>query len=270
MEPILTASHLSKEFSLNSGYFSRKDKKVYAARDVSFTLKKGESYGLVGVSGSGKTTTARMLVLMERPTAGVITYSTLGDITKFNRRALHSYRQKVRYIFQDPARSLNPRMTISEILCEPLRYSGTFNKRTAPKLIRDALDLVALPESILERRPMDFSGGQRQRISIARALITNPEILICDEVVSALDLSIQGQVINLLCDLKREKNLSFIFITHDLKVATYFCDRIGVIFKGELVEEGASDLYKTASHPYTKLLFSGASGEPNTKDNFNL
>lgn len=256
---LLTVLHLSKEYELNSGYFSRKDKKVYAANDVSFNLKTGETYGIVGVSGSGKSTTARMIIQMEKVTSGNIIWEDGSDVTKYDKKKLHEYRQKVRYIFQDPAKSLDPRMYIRDILTEPLRYSTKkYTKADALTRAKNMMELVNLPQEMLERRPMEFSGGQRQRISIARALITEPKLLICDEVVSALDVSIQGQIINLLVDLKKKWGLSYIFITHDLKVASYFCDKIGVMYKGVLVEEGTSELYKTAKHPYTKLLFSGA------------
>lgn len=257
--PLLTVSHLSKEYALNSGYFSRKDKKIFAAQDVSFTLGAGVTYGIVGVSGSGKTTTARMIVQMEKATSGKILWEDGSDVTQYNKRSLRNYRQMVRYIFQDPAKSLDPRMDIIDILTEPLKYCEKgYKKSDAIKKAKEVMDQVGLPESTLHRRPMEFSGGQRQRISIARALITKPKLLICDEVVSALDVSIQGQIINLLVDLKKRWGLSYIFITHDLKVASYFCDRIGVMYKGCLVEEGGSDIYKTAQHPYTKLLFAGA------------
>ncbi len=175
-------------------------------------------------------------------------------------RELKSYREAVKYIFQDPARSLNPRLSVFDVMTSGLRYSKKWHgkKDAWEKALRILLE-VGLEEKDLFRRPMEFSGGQRQRISIARALIMEPSLILCDEVVSALDVSIQGQIINLLSELKASRNLSYVFITHDLKIASYFCDRIGVMYRGVLVEEGeAVNLYKNAVHPYTKLLFAGA------------
>ena len=203
----------------------------------------------------------------ENPTANDVNFvpQTGGaqDIGAYSKKELRAYREKVKYIFQDPARSLNPRMSVYEVITAALRHSSKWNgaadaKEQSAKIIAE----VGLAESDLYRRPSEFSGGQRQRISLARALIMEPEMLICDEVVSALDVSIQGQIINLLDDLRRTRDLSFLFITHDLKIACYFCDTIGVMYRGILVEEAsAADLYKTAVHPYTRLLFDGARGK---------
>ncbi|MBR7063589.1 MAG: ABC transporter ATP-binding protein [Treponema sp.] len=283
---IIEAKNLSKSFNLEAGFFAKNEKVVYAVNDVSFSIKRGSTYGIVGESGCGKTTTARLLINMYEPTNGGVSFfankcdksaaqdvcsvkdentalqkSKLfeKDVSDFSKKELKLYREKVKYIFQDPARSLNPRMNVLDILTSALRYSSKWNGKEdafcrASKVIQE----VGLKQEDLERRPQEFSGGQRQRISIARALIMEPELLICDEVVSALDVSIQGQILNLLLDLKKTHNLSFLFITHDLKVACYFCDTIGVMYRGVLVEEApAKDLYKTAKHPYTKLLFQG-------------
>ena len=182
-----------------------------------------------------------------------------GEVTNLNKKDLSAYREKVKYVFQDPARSLNPRINIFDIITAGLRYSSKWiDKKTAYESAVKIIEEVGLSEADLLKRPTEFSGGQRQRISIARGLIMNPELLICDEVVSALDVSIQGQIINLLQDLRQKHNLSYLFITHDLKVACYFSDVIGVMYRGILVEEAeASSLYKNAVHPYTKLLFEG-------------
>ena len=182
------------------------------------------------------------------------------EVQNLKGKDLKNYREKVKYIFQDPARSLNPRMSVFEVLVSGLRYSDQWKgKKDAWEKASEIIQEVGLGEEDLKRRPAEFSGGQRQRISIARGLIMNPLLMLCDEVVSALDVSIQGQIINLLSDLKEKRGLSYIFITHDLKVASYFCDSIGVMYRGILVEEGnASDFYKTALHPYTKLLFEGS------------
>ncbi|MCL2210884.1 MAG: ABC transporter ATP-binding protein [Treponema sp.] len=265
--PVLTVSNLYKRFNLEAGFFSRFGRFVNAVNDISFSIGKNEAYGLVGESGCGKTTTARMLVRMYEADSGEILFY-YGDetlaVSSLRKEVLRQYREKVRYVFQDPAKSLNPRMNVYEVLVsgcrKPLRKRGVSEKELRQKA-SGILQEVGLQEGDLEKRPSEFSGGQRQRISIARSLLMEPEVLICDEVVSALDVSIQGQILNLLLDIRKKRNISFLFIAHDLKVACYFCDRIGVMYKGELMEEApASDLYREGLHPYTKLLFSSASG----------
>jgi oligopeptide/dipeptide ABC transporter ATP-binding protein len=263
----LTISNLYKRFNLEAGFFARFGRFVNAVNDISFYIEKNEAYGLVGESGCGKTTTARLLVRMYEVDSGEILYTHEGktvSLASLKKEALLSYREKVRYVFQDPARSLNPRMNIYEVLVsgcrKPLKRRGIGEKELRQNAAA-ILEEVGLQASDLEKRPSEFSGGQRQRISIARALLMQPEVLICDEVVSALDVSIQGQILNLLLDIRKKRNISFLFIAHDLKVACYFCDRIGVMYKGELMEEApAADLYNEALHPYTKLLFSSAAG----------
>lgn len=262
---VLKVSHLSKHFNLEAGFFAKNRKTVYAVNDVTFEIKKGSTYGIVGESGCGKTTTARLIVQLYRQDSGSIEFfdgNEVVSVEKLNRKQLKKYREKVKYIFQDPARSLNPRMTVFDVLTAGLKYSSMWQgKESARILCEKIIQEVGLSPDDLNRRPAEFSGGQRQRISIARGLIMNPELLICDEVVSALDVSIQGQIINLLQDLRKKRNLSFMFITHDLKVACYFCDVIGVMYRGVLVEESpAASLYKDAFHPYTQLLFDGAKG----------
>lgn len=261
-EIALKVSGLTKQFNLEAGFFAKNKKTVYAVNDVSFEIPSGSTYGIVGESGCGKTTTARLIVQMYRQTSGIIEFFG-KDVSSLGKKELKDYREKVKYIFQDPAKSLNPRMTVYEILVSALRYSSLWRgKEDARNRTEEIIQEVGLCAEDLNRRPAEFSGGQRQRISIARGLIMNPRLLVCDEVVSALDVSIQGQIINLLQDLRRKRGLSFIFITHDLKVASYFCDIIGVMFRGVMVEEGdARTLYKDALHPYTKLLFEGASGK---------
>lgn len=277
MSKILEVRSLYKQFNMEAGFFSKNRQNVYAVNDLSFTLEKGQTYGIVGESGCGKTTTAKMLIQLFKQTKGQILYwpeekSPLKTIENeegavnlscLKKKELGFYREEVKYVFQDPARSLNPRMSVFEVLTAGLKYSSLWQGReealeSASKILCE----VGLSEGDLFRRPAEFSGGQRQRISIARGLIMNPRLLLCDEVVSALDVSIQGQIINLLCDLREKRGLTYLFITHDLKVACYFCDRIGVMYRGVLVEEApAKDLYKNALHPYTQLLFSGARGE---------
>ena len=297
---ILSAQNLFKSFDLEAGFFAKKGQLVYAVNDVSFDLRRGETLGIVGESGCGKSTTARMLVRMYEPTSGRVLYypktaaspergGSFGlsnnngvkaqegaggglsgqesvppqNIFDYKKKALSEYRRRVKYIFQDPARSLNPRMTALSVLTDAFNISP--KKIRAEELRERAKKVfaeVGLAERHLEKRPSEFSGGQRQRVSIARALIMDPELLICDEVVSALDVSIQGQIVNLLQDLRAKKNLSFVFITHDLKVAGWFCDRIAVMYRGAIVEEApAAALFQNARHPYTKLLFDGAQGK---------
>ncbi|MCL2411753.1 MAG: ABC transporter ATP-binding protein [Treponema sp.] len=266
---VLTISNLKKRFNLEAGFFARFGRFVYAVNDISFSIDKKEAYGLVGESGCGKTTTARMLVGMYKADSGEIVYHQDDKaiaVAGLEKEALRQYREKVRYVFQDPARSLNPRMSVYEILVSGCRKSLKRRGVTEPQLREKAaaiLEEVGLGAADLEKRPSEFSGGQRQRISIARSLLMEPEVLICDEVVSALDVSIQGQILNLLLDIREKRGMAFLFIAHDLKVACYFCDRIGVMYRGELMEEApAADLYREALHPYTQLLFSSAAGVP--------
>lgn len=259
---ILKVQNLTKQFNLEAGFFAKNKKTVYAVNDVSFELEQGKTYGIVGESGCGKTTTARLVIQMYNQSSGKIEFCG-KDVSSLSKKELKKYREKVKYIFQDPAKSLNPRMTVYEVLVSALRYSSLWRgKQNARELAEKIIQEVGLYKEDLSRRPAEFSGGQRQRISIARGLIMNPELLICDEVVSALDVSIQSQILNLLQTLRKNRNLSFVFITHDLRVACYFCDKIGVMFRGVMVEEGpAKNMYKNALHPYTKLLFEGAEGK---------
>jgi len=267
---VLSVSNLRKRFNLEAGFFARFGRFVHAVNGVSFSIGRNETYGLVGESGCGKSTTARLIVRMYEANEGDIVFrgpdGFVVDARKVKGQDFRRYREKVKYVFQDPAKSLNPRMSIFEVLTSGAKWST--EKRDSTILRREAADIleeVGLSAKDLERRPAEFSGGQRQRISIARGLIMKPNVLICDEVVSALDVSIQGQILNLLLDLRNHRRssgqeISYIFIAHNLKVACYFCDRIGVMYRGEIMEEApAQELWKQDAgkgHPYTELLFS--------------
>ena len=264
--PVISVSNLRKRFNLEAGFFAPLGRYVYAVNGVSFSIGRNETYGLVGESGCGKTTTARLLVRMYEADEGEISFHGQSaepeDVRKLKGKDFKRYRERVKYVFQDPARSLNPRMTVNDVLTSGAKWSK--QGKSAKALREEAaaiLEEVGLSAADLERRPAEFSGGQRQRISIARGLIMKPDLLICDEIVSALDVSIQGQILNLLLDLRDRRlsagqEISFLFIAHDLKVASYFCDRIGVMYRGEIMEEApAAALWKDGLHPYTKLLF---------------
>jgi oligopeptide/dipeptide ABC transporter ATP-binding protein len=265
---VIKVENLRKRFNLEAGFFARFGRFVYAVNGVSFSIGENETYGLVGESGCGKTTTARLLVRMYESDEGSILYRDTIEVGSLKRGELKKYREKVKYVFQDPARSLNPRMTVYDVLVSGYRWSSVWpGERKARKEAAAILEEAGLGAADMERRPAEFSGGQRQRISIARGLLMKPDLLICDEVVSALDVSIQGQILNLLLDIRSRHNLSFLFIAHDLKVASYFCDRIGVMYRGELMEEAAAaDLCQTARHPYTRLLFASAAAPGRGED----
>lgn len=265
-ETVIQVCNLKKRFGLDAGFFAKADQHVYAVNDVSFEIKRGQTYGLVGESGCGKTTTARLLIRMYEADHGNVIYygdKKIRDVRKMGKKELALFREKVRYIFQDPSRSLDPRLTVYDILTSSLKYSSKWKgKEDARAKAAAILEETGLDAKDLDRKPSEFSGGQRQRISIARGLIMEPEVLVCDEVVSALDVSVQAQILNLLQDLRKKRGLSFLFIAHDLKVSCWFCDTIGVMYRGMLVEEGpAKDMYRDALHPYTQALFAGAGGQ---------
>lgn len=255
--PLLQVENLVKSFPIHGGIFSREIASVKAVADVSFEIKKGETLGLVGESGCGKSTLGRCLTRLHDPTSGKIIYNG-KDITNIKGEELREIRKKIQIIFQDPFASLNPRMTIGSVLEEPLIIHG-IGETHQDRLdrVHELIDLVGLRREHLNRYPHEFSGGQRQRVGIARALAVNPELIICDEPVSALDVSIQAQVINLLMELQNKLGLTYVFIAHDLKVVEHVSTQVAVMYLGKIVEKAhAEELYRNPKHPYTKALMS--------------
>ncbi|MGE8206404.1 ABC transporter ATP-binding protein [Heyndrickxia sp. NPDC080065] len=255
-EPLLKIEHLKKNFPIRGGVFGKKVGEVKAVDDVSFSIHKGETLGLVGESGCGKSTTGRMLLRLLEPSDGKIIFEG-KDITKLSKQEIRKIRSQMQMIFQDPYASLNPRHTIERILEEPLIVHGVKDKTVRKKKVRELLEIVGLNSYHANRYPHQFSGGQRQRIGIARALSLNPKLIIADEPVSALDVSIQAQVLNLLKDLQKNFDLTYLFIAHDLGVVRHISDRVGVMYLGRLVELAESEeLYQNPKHPYTQALLS--------------
>jgi oligopeptide transport system ATP-binding protein len=257
-EPILEVSGLVKHYPLTRGVLFRKRVGAVKAVDgVDFTLHRGETLGIVGESGCGKSTVAKLLCNLERPTAGSIRFKG-EDITRLSGRALKAVRRNIQMVFQDPYTSLNPRMTVGDIVGEPY----DIHPEVAPKgdrrrRVRELLDVVGLDPEYVNRYPHQFSGGQRQRIGIARGLALRPEIIVADEPVSALDVSVQAQVINLLDRLQSEFELSYVFIAHDLSIVRHISDRVGVMYLGRIVETGRdAEIYDHPTHPYTQALLS--------------
>ncbi len=260
-EHLLEIKNLRKHFPIRSGFLQRQTKLVKAVDDVSFFVEKGETLGLVGESGCGKTTTGRMILRALQPTSGEIWFedANLGrvDVAKLDRRQLKHVRRNMQMIFQDPYASLNPRMTLLQIIGEPLLVHGLANSKEREEKVGELLEAVGLRPEYMNRYPHAFSGGQRQRIGIARALTTQPELLVCDEAVSALDVSVQAQILNLLQKLQREFGLTYLFIAHDLSVIEHISDRVAVMYVGKLVETAkTADLYARPRHPYTEALLS--------------
>ncbi|GHA96376.1 dipeptide ABC transporter ATP-binding protein [Streptomyces thermoviolaceus] len=257
-EPILQVRDLKKHFPLTQGIlFKKQIGAVKAVDGVSFDLYQGETLGIVGESGCGKSTVAKLLMNLEQATAGHIYYKG-EDITRLSGRALKAVRRNIQMVFQDPYTSLNPRMTVGDIVGEPF----DIHPEVAPKgdrrrRVQELLDVVGLNPEYINRYPHQFSGGQRQRIGIARGLALNPEIIICDEPVSALDVSVQAQVVNLMERLQDEFNLSYIFIAHDLSIVRHISDRVGVMYLGQMAEIGTDEeIYDHPTHPYTQALLS--------------
>jgi peptide/nickel transport system ATP-binding protein len=253
-EPLVEIQHLVKRFPVKQGVFARVAGEVHAVEDVSLSVRRGETLGIVGESGCGKSTTARLILRLIDPTSGTITFEG-RDITKLPQRALRPLRREMQMIFQDPYSSLNPRKTIGQIIGAPFAIHKM--KQGAKTRVKELLEVVGLNPEHYNRYPHEFSGGQRQRIGVARALAVNPKLIVCDEPVSALDVSIQAQILTLLRRLQSEFNLTYVFISHDLSVIRQIADRVAVMYIGRVVEVGdAEAIYSHPRHPYTAALLS--------------
>lgn len=255
MNKLLEVSELQKSFPLKTNFFGKTTQVIKAVDRVSFTIAPGETLGLVGESGCGKTTLGRCILRLLEPSSGRIEFNN-RIITGISQRELRQYRPQMQIVFQDPYSSLNPRMTIADIIGEGLMEHGLVkNNRQKEEAVVELLEKVGLSTQILHRYPHEFSGGQRQRIAIARAIALNPLFMVCDEAVSALDVSIQAQIINLFIKLRQEYNLAYLFITHDLAVVKHLSHRIAVMYLGQIVELGpTAALFQNPIHPYTNLL----------------
>jgi peptide/nickel transport system ATP-binding protein len=252
----LKVENLKVYYPVRGGFFRRVIDHVKAVDDITFELKEGETYGLVGESGCGKTTTGRTIIGLNRPIAGKIFFNDI-ELTKLKRRDFYQYRKDIQMIFQDPYSSLNPRKRVLDIIAEPIRNFEKLSPNEEKTKVMDVLEKVGLSPESIYKYPHEFSGGQRQRIGIARALTLNPKLIIADEPVSALDVSVQAQVLNFMKDIQKEFNLTYLFISHDLGIIRHMCDRIGIMYRGRLVEEGTKDeIFEYPQHIYTKRLLS--------------
>ena len=264
-ETLVEIKNLKKYFTLEHGFFGRPTSVLKATDDVSFSINKGETFGLVGESGCGKTTIGKMLVNLYAPTAGQIIFEGT-DLTKLSEAKRREYSKDIQLIFQDPYASLNPRMTIGDIIAEPIKINNLLPKEKIEARVSYLLSCVGLANHQRNRYPHEFSGGQRQRVGIARALAVQPKLIVCDEPVSALDVSIQAQVLNLLDELKEEFGLTYLFIAHGLNVVKHISDRVGVMYLGKLVEIAPKkELYSNPLHPYTQALLSAIPSVDPTK-----
>jgi len=255
---LLKVEGLTKRFPLRGSLLNRTKRYVHAVEDVSFSVRRGEVLGLVGESGSGKTTIGRMIMRLTDPTDGRITYAG-QDISQLDRKAMLPFRRHIQMVFQDPFSSLNPRATVGKLIAEGMEVHNIGSPGARQLEVARLLQLVGLREDAAQRFPHEFSGGQRQRIVIARALAVNPDFIVADEPVSALDVSVQAQVLNLLQDLKEELGLTMLFISHDLSVVEHFCDRVVVMYLGRIMEIAPRRaLYAAPKHPYTEALLSAS------------
>ena len=253
---LLEVQKVKKEFVTSKSLTGKPVKIVHAVDSVDLTIYEGETIGVVGESGCGKSTLGRCILQLIKPTAGHVLYRG-EDITKLNKEQMRQMRRKMQLIFQDPYASLNPRMTVLELIMAPLEAFGIGTMEERVQRVKEIMELVGMPENMMNRYPHEFSGGQRQRIVIARALVLNPEFVVCDEPVSALDVSVRAQVLNLIQELKKKKHLTYMFISHDLSVVKYISDRIAVMYLGRIVEIAEKiELYNNPQHPYTKALLS--------------
>lgn len=247
---------VKKEFVTAKTFMGKPLKTVHAVDQVNLSIYEGETIGVVGESGCGKSTLGRSILRLINPTAGQVLYRG-DDITKYDKEQMRQMRRKMQLIFQDPYASLNPRMTVLELIKAPLDAFGTGTNEERIQKVKEIMELVGMPENMMNRYPHEFSGGQRQRIVIARALVLDPEFVVCDEPVSALDVSVRAQVLNLIQDLQKTKKLTYLFISHDLSVVRYICDRIMVMYLGNVMEiADKKALYEDAKHPYTQALLS--------------
>ncbi|AOZ92878.1 ABC transporter ATP-binding protein [Paenibacillus crassostreae] len=255
-QPLLEVQNLKKYFPITGGIFSRTVGHVKAVEDVSFQINKGESLGLVGESGCGKSTIGRTILRLQEKTSGNVFFKG-QDIYKLPKDKLRKIRPKLQIVFQDPYSSLNPKVKVGDAIGEALLDHGLVHPRELKERVIETMNICGLASYQYQRYPHEFSGGQRQRIGIARALILNPEFIVADEPVSALDVSIQAQIINLLSDLQQDKGLTYLFISHDLSVVEHLCDRVGVMYLGSMVEMAPKrELFRNPLHPYTKALMS--------------
>lgn len=255
-EILIEIKNLKKYFPVKNEFLGEEKKFVKAVDGVSFNIRKGETFGLVGESGCGKSTLGRSITRLYDITEGDILFEGT-NIAKLSKKEMNSFYRKIQTIFQDPYSSLNPNMTVRELVNEPLALHTKLSKDERNKKIKKLLEMVGLSESDMDKFPYEFSGGQRQRIGVARAISTEPDFILCDEPISALDVSIQAQVVNMLEDLQKELKLTYLFVAHDLSMVKHISDRIGVMYLGKIVEiSDSNELYKNPLHPYTKGLLS--------------
>ncbi|WP_373532382.1 ABC transporter ATP-binding protein [Vampirovibrio sp.] len=255
-KPLIRLEKVRKHFPIHKGFFNRKVGEVQAVTDIDLNIYAGETLGVVGESGCGKSTLGRSILQLLRPTSGHVFLDDV-DLTTLNNSQLRPLRRDMQIVFQNPYSSLDPRMTIGDTVAEPLKVHNLHRGAALTQRVAELLDMVGLPRDAVRRYPHEFSGGQRQRVGIARAIALNPRFIVADEPVSALDVSIQAQILNLMDDLKKEFNLTYMFIAHNLSVVEYISDRVAVMYLGKIVEVApAASLYKTPLHPYTKALLS--------------
>ena len=254
--PLLEVRELEKHYPITEGVMKREIGRVRAVDGVSFDLRQGETLGLVGESGCGKTTVGQAVLRLDEPTGGTVRFGN-EDVTSFDRRELKRFRRRAQMIFQDPTSSFDPRMTVGESVAEPLLIHGMRDRKRRREIVENLFERVGLSDHDVDRYPHEFSGGQKQRIALARALVVNPELIVADEPISALDVSVQAEILSLMADIQEEFGLSILFISHDMAVVQEICDRVAVMYLGEIVEVAPTDeLFSAPKHPYTRALLS--------------